>query len=104
MARKTEADDEKQEGLPDIPQAPKRKIIPRIEKKCLERDRLAGERTAIGDQIKEIDVNIQKDIDDEKLDLYTYKDAKGVLQDVLNERKLKKRKSSMNPKPKKGDE
>jgi hypothetical protein len=99
MAKKPE-----QLGLDGVPQPPKRKVIDRIEDKCLERDKLAGKRTAIGDKIAELSDEIQKDIDEEKLEVYTYEDANGVLQDVLNERKLKKRKSKLNPKKKKGDE
>lgn len=93
MARKGD-----QETLPGVPGPAKRKVIERIEDKCLERDKLAGKRTALSDKIAELSDEIQKDIDDEKLEVYTYEDASGVLQDVFNERALKKRKSKLNPK------
>lgn len=94
---------QEQEGLPGIPQPPKRKIIRRIEDKCLERDKLAGRRTAISDEIAELSAKIQEDLTREELEVYTYEDDNGVLQDVANERALKKRKSKLNPKKQKKD-
>lgn len=92
-------------GLDGVPQAPKRKIIRRIEDKCLERDKLAGRRTAISDEIAELSAKIQEDLTKEEIDLYTYEDDNGVLQDVVSELALKKRKSKLNPKKsKKSDE
>lgn len=100
MARKQD-----QEGLPGIPQAPKRKVIDAIEDKCLERDKLAGKRTAISDKIAEMSKEIQNAIAEHKLEVYTYEDANGVLQDVQLETVTKKRKSKLNPKKsKKGEE
>lgn len=95
MAKNTDDD---QEALPGIPAPAKRQIIQRIEKKCLERDRLAGERTAITVQINDLFAEIQKDIAKENLPLYTYKDANGVLQDIVRVDAVKKRKSKDNPK------
>lgn len=99
MARKAD-----QEGLPGIPQAPKRKVIDAIEDLCLERDKLGGKRTGLSDKISELGEQIQAQLVEHKLEVYTYEDANGVLQDVFNERALKKRKSKLNPKKKKGDE
>ena len=95
---------QEQEVLPGVPGPAKRKVIQRIEDKCLERDKLSGKRTALSDKIAELSDDIQKEIDDEKLAVYTYEDANGVLQDVFNERALKKRKSKLNPKKSKKDE
>lgn len=96
---------QEQEVLLGVPGPAKRKVIPKIEDKCLERDKHAGKRTAISDKIAEIEADIQADIVAAKLDLYTYENSDGVLQDVFNEMKLKKRKSKLNPKKaKKGDE
>ena len=100
MAKKAD-----QEGLPGIPQAPKRKVIDKIEDKCIERDKLSGKRTALSDKIAELSDEIQKDLDDERLESYTYEDANSVLQDVFSARALKRRKSKLNPKKsKKGDD
>jgi hypothetical protein len=89
---------QEQAGLPGIPQAPKRRIIEAIEDLCLDRDKLAGKRTALSDKIAEMGKEIQDKLDEHKLEVYTYEDANGVLQDVQNERTLKKRKSKLNPK------
>lgn len=99
MARKGD-----QEGLPGIPQAPKRKVIDAIEDLCLERDKIAGKRTALSDKIAEMGKEIQDKIAEHKLTVYTYEDANGVLQDVQLEQALKKRKSKLNPKKSKGEE
>lgn len=109
MARKPEPE---QEGLPGIPQEKKpepRKVISVIEDLCLERDVMAGQRTALSDEIASLSDQIQEKIDEHGLAVYTFKDARGILQDVFSERALKKRKSQQNPKgkpgrPKKGDE
>lgn len=94
-----------QAGLPGIPQPAKRKVIDAVEDKCLERDKLSGKRTAIGDKIAEQTAEIQALLVEYKLEVYTYEDANGVLQDVIRETALKKRKSKLNPKKsKKGDE
>lgn len=94
-----------QQGLPGVPQAPKRKIVDAIEDKCLERDKLAGKRTALSDKIAEQSADIQALLVEHKLESYTYEDSNGVLQDVIRETALKKRKSKLNPKKsKKADE
>lgn len=95
-----------QQGLPGVPQAPKRKVIEAIEDLCLERDKLSGKRTALSDKIGELGEQIQAKLVEHKLEVYTYQDASEVLQDVYAEPKLKRRKSKLNPKPKskKGDE
>lgn len=93
-----------QAGLPGIPQAPKRKVIDALEDLCLRRDKLAGKRTAMSDQVAEMGAEIQAKLVELKLELYTYEDDSGVLQDVLAEAKLKKRKSKLNPKKSKKDE
>ena len=93
-----------QEGLPGIPQPPKRKFIDAIEDLCLERDKLGGKRTALSDKISELGEQIQAQLVEHKLDVYTYEDASEVLQDVYAEPKLKRRKSKLNPKPKKKGE
>lgn len=96
---------QEQEVLPGVPGPAKRKIIRRIEDKCLKRDELAGKRTAISDEIAEINAAIQADLAKEELAFYTYEDASGVLQDQTREETLKKRKSKLNPKKaKKGEE
>jgi hypothetical protein len=93
-----------QPGLPGILQAAKRKIIEAIEDKCLERDKLAGKRTAMSDKVAEQWAEIQALLVEHKLEVYTYEDASGVLQDVTRESVLKKRKSKLNPKKAKKDE
>jgi hypothetical protein len=95
----------KQPDLPGIPSATKRKIIDAIETACLERDKLSGKRTRISDDIAIKSDKIQELLVEHKLDLYTFEDDNGVLQDVFRENTLKKRKSKLNPKKsKKGDE
>ncbi|MCA1833023.1 MAG: hypothetical protein ABR520_11175 [Mycobacteriales bacterium] len=95
----------KQEGLPGIPQPPKRKVIDEIEDLCLDIDKDAGKRTAISDKIAEKNATRQGLLVKHKLDVYTYEDTNGVLQDVQLEKVIKKRKSKLNPKkPKKGDD
>jgi hypothetical protein len=94
-----------QAGLPGIPQAPKRKVIEALEDLCIKRDKLAGKRTAISDQVAGMGAEIQAKLVELKLELYTYEDDNGVLQDVFAEAKLKKHKSKLNPKKaKKEDE
>lgn len=103
MAKRTDEDEEPQHVLPGVPGPPKRKIIKRIETKCLERDDLASQVVALNDKITEMSEAIQKDLDEEKIEIYTYKNAAGLLIDVYNVRKLARRKSAQNPtKPKKG--
>jgi hypothetical protein len=95
---------QEQEGLPGIPQPPRRKVIADIEELCLAIDKLAGKRTAMSDKIAEEVARRQEMIGDHKLTVYTYEDANGVLQDVQLESVTKKRKSKLNPKKKKGEE
>lgn len=92
---------QEQEVLPGVPGPAKRKIIRRIEDKCLKRDDLAGQRTALSDEIAEINAAIQADLAKEGLEVYTYEDASHVLQDQTREETLKKRKSKLNPKKQK---
>jgi len=100
MARKQD-----QEGLPGIPQPPKRKVIDEIEDICLEIDKMCGKRTAQSDAIAEKVAERKDMIRKHKLEVYTYEDANGVLQDIPLELVTKKRKSKLNPKKsKKGDE
>ena len=94
----------KQETLPGVPGPKPRKIVDALESQCLARDKLAGKRTAIGDQVGVASDKIQELLAEHKLDVYTYEDDNGVLQDVVNEVKLKNHKSKLNPKKKKGDE
>ena len=91
----------KQEGLPGIPQPPKRKVIEAIEDLCLEIDKLAGKRTALSDKIHGENQRRQEMLREHKLEVYTFEDANGVLQDVFLETTLKKRKSKLNLKKKK---
>lgn len=95
-----------QTGLPGIPQPAKREVIDAIEDKCVERDKLAGKRTALSDEIAVHSTEIQDLLVENNLDVYTYEDSNGVLQDVIRETALKKRKSKLNPKKSKkgGDE
>jgi len=94
-----------QQGLAGIPQAPKRKVIDEIEEISLEIDKMCGKRTAQSDAIAGKVAERQEMIRKHKLQLYTYEDASGVLQDVALEEITKKRKSKLNPKKsKKGDE
>lgn len=95
---------QEQEGLPGIPQPPKRKVIASIENLSLDIDKLIGKRTAMSDKIAEECQRRQAMILENKLEVYTYEDAQGVLQDVQLEQVTKKRKSKLNPKKKKGDE
>lgn len=99
MARKGD-----QEGLPGIPQPARRKVIDAIEDLCLERDKLAGKRTALSDRIAEMGAEIQAKLVEHKLEVYTYQDASDVLQDVYAEPTLKRRKSKLNPKKSKKGE
>lgn len=100
MARKGD-----QEVLPGVPGPPKRKIIDELEDISLEIDKMSGKRTAQSDAIAEKMAERQELIAKHKLEVYTYQDANGVLQDVYLETVSKKRKSKLNPKPKKkGDE
>lgn len=89
---------QEQTELAGIPQAPKRKVIRRIEDKCLKRDDLAGQHTALSDEIAEINAAIQADLVKEGLETYTYEDSNHVLQDQIREETIKKRKSKLNPK------
>lgn len=93
-----------QEVLPGVPGPAKRKVIAAIEDKCLERDKVAGKRTALSDKIAELGEQIQALLGEHKLEVYTYEDASEVLQDVYAEPKLKRRKSKLNPKKSKKDE
>lgn len=93
-----------QEGLPGIPQAPKRKVIDVIEDKLLERDKLAGKRTAISDKIAETAKEIDELLIEHKLTVYTYENADGILQDWTLKTAGKRVKSKLNPKKKKGAE
>lgn len=95
---------QEQEGLPGTPQPPKRKVIDELEDICLGIDKLAGKRTGISDKIAEENARRQEMLSKHKLEVYTYEDANGVLQDVQAETVLKKRKSKLNPKKKKGEE
>lgn len=88
-------------GLEGVPQPKKRKVIQEIEDLCLEIDEMCGKRTAISDEIAEKVAERQAMIKAKKLDLYTYQDASGVLQDVFIEEQTKKKKSKLNPKKKK---
>jgi len=93
-----------QAGLPGIPQAPKRKVIDALEDLGLKRDKLAGKRTALSDQIAEMGEQIDQALAEHKLDVYTYEDDNGVLQDLKRTSKVVKIKSKLNPKKsKKGD-
>lgn len=87
-----------QQGLPGVPQAPKRKVIDEIESISLEIDKMSGKRTAQSDAIAEKMAERQAMIAKHKLEVYTYQDADGVLQDVQLETVTKKRKSKLNPK------
>lgn len=89
-----------QEGLPGIPQAAKRTVIRALEDLCIERDRMCGQRTAINDEIGAISDKIQEELVERDLQVYTYQDDSGVLQDVDRVEKLRKKKSANNPKPK----
>lgn len=88
MARKAE-----QAGLPGIPQPERRKVIDAIEECFLDRDKLAGKRTAMSVKIAEKWAEGQALLGEHKLDVYVYEDANGVLQEVRREAVLKKRKS-----------
>jgi hypothetical protein len=81
---------QEQAGLPGIPQPPKRKVIDAIEDKLLERDKLAGKRTALSDKIAET----AKEIDE----------LLGILQDWTLGTRGKRVKSKLNPKKGKADE
>lgn len=96
MAKKQE-----QEGLPGIPQAPKRKIIAVMEEFGLTDDKLAAKITKLNDERAE---NRQAAIAKMKelgLPIYTFERADGVLEDLVIEDALRKRKSALNPKKEK---
>lgn len=93
-----------QMGLPSIPQAAKRKVIDAIEELCLDRDKQSKKRTAISDKVAEIGAQIQAALLENKIAIYTFEDSDGILQDVFAEPQLKRRKSKLNPKKKKGEE
>jgi hypothetical protein len=98
MARRQE-----QEALPGIPAPAKRKIIDAIEDISLEIDKMAGKRTAMSDSIAEKIEERKEMLRSHKLQIYTYEDDNGVLQDVVLEEKTRKVKSKLNPaKAKKG--
>lgn len=99
MARKGD-----QETLPGVPGPAKRKVIDAIEDLCLERDKLCGKRSKVAQEIADKNAEIQKELAQRDLTLYTYMDANDVLQDVELEEALKKRKSKLNPKKSKGEE
>lgn len=96
MATKAE-----QQGLPGVPQAPKRKIIDELEDISLEIDKLAGKATAASDAKAVKIAERQALIVKHKLTLYTYENGDGVLQDVFLETVTKKRKSKLNQKQEK---
>lgn len=94
-----------QGALPGIPGPAKRKIIEEIEDICLDIDKLAGKRTAMSDKIAEEGERRQAMLVEHKLEVYTYEDANGILQDVKLKTVIRKLKSKLNPKKsKKGDE
>lgn len=96
---------QEQEVLPGVPGPAKRKVIDELEEICLGIDKLSGKRTAISDKIAEENARRQEMLAKHKLEVYTFEDANGVLQDVFLETVLKKRKSKLNPKKsKKGDD
>lgn len=96
---------QEQEGLPGIPQPPKRKVIDAIEDISLEIDKMCGKRTAQSDAIAEKKAERQELLREHKLKVYTYENADGILMDVTLEEVTKQRKSKLNPKKsKKGDE
>lgn len=99
MARKGD-----QETLPGVPGPAKRKIVDAIEELCLDRDKQAAKRTAISDKVAELGAQIQAKLAEHKLEVYTYEDSDGILQDVYAEPQLKRRKSKLNPKKSKGEE
>ena len=94
MARK-----QQQDALPGIPGPAQRKIIDEIEDISLEINNMAGKRTAIGDAIAEKVEERKEMLRKHKLGIYTYEDARHVLQDVVLEEKTRKVKSKLNPKP-----
>lgn len=91
-------------GLPNIPQAAKRKVVDEIENLCLDRDKQSKKRTAISDKVAELGAQIQAALLEHKIPLYTFEDSDGILQDVFAEPQLKRRKSKLNPRKKKGEE
>lgn len=99
MSRKPE-----QEALPGIPGPPKRKIIAEIEELSLDIDKDSGKRTALSDRIAVKKEKRQEMLVTHKLDIYTYENADGILQDVMLEMTSRKRKSKLNPKKSKADE
>jgi hypothetical protein len=95
---------QEQAGLPGIPQPPKRKVIDAIEDKLLERDKLAGKRTALSDKIAETAKEIDELLVEHKLAVYTYEDSNGILQDWTLGTRGKRVKSKLNPKKNKAAE
>lgn len=93
MARKGD-----QESLPGVPGPTKRKVIDEIEDISIEIDKMCGKRTAQSDAIAEKIAERQDMLKKHKIELYTYQDADGILQDVTLESTTKKRKSKLNPK------
>ena len=64
----------------------------------------SNKRTTISDRIAVKKEERQAMLVKHKLELYTYEDADGILQDVTLETASRKRKSKLNPKKSKADE
>lgn len=91
-------------GLDGVPQAPKRKIIKALEQIGLDDDELAAKITVLNDERAELRDKANKKLTELELERYTYKRADGVLYDLFNTSVLRKKKSKLNPKKKKGEE
>ena len=97
MAKKAE-----QLGLEGVPQAPKRKVIAAMEAFGLEDDKLAAKITKLNDDRAENREAAIAKMLELGIKIYTFERADGVLEDLVIEDALRKRKSASNPKkPKK---
>lgn len=96
MAKKQE-----QEGLPGIPQPPKRKTIAEMEEFGLADDKLAAKITKLNDERAENREAAIAKMKELGIAIYTFERADGVLEDLVIEDALRKRKSALNPKKEK---
>lgn len=87
-----------QEGLPGIPQAPKRKTIAAMEEFGLADDKLAAKITKLNDERAENRAAAIEKMRELGIKIYTFERADGVFEDLVIEDALRKRRSKLNPK------
>lgn len=97
MAKKAE----QQLGLDGVPQAPRRKVIAAMEEFGLTDDKLAAKITKLNDDRAENRAAAIAKMLELGIKIYTFERADGVLEDLVVEDALRKRKSALNPKKEK---